>query len=99
LLIKIIDTYASEYGWTSDYILDHVYLDEFFYQSELISQRKRQHYLMLTNIVWLSQSDDKRARQDFVDSLIADSRIIVNKEIKTDFKAIEAAKKRLYGQK
>lgn len=45
-----IDLLASEYGWTDDYILDHVYNFEIPIYKKRISERQRAHYKMLLAI-------------------------------------------------
>lgn len=42
---------AAEYGWTQDYILDHIYPDDYLYYQEVITQRKYTNYLMDLAIV------------------------------------------------
>lgn len=45
-----VDLFASEYGWTKDYIYYHVYLDELFILMARIEERKRNENLLLLAI-------------------------------------------------
>ena len=97
LILEIIDLYASEYGWTSEYILENVYLDEFFIQRDIIDKRKRNNYQMLAYISLLPNMEDN-AREDFLNMLKGDnnqSNSLMDQEIATDFEAIIKAKQQI----
>jgi hypothetical protein len=91
--------YASEYGWQSDYILNNVYFDEFLIQRDIIDKRKRSNYQMLAYISLLPNMEDK-PRNDFLNSLEGKNQSIslMEREIETDFEAIEKAKKLIENQ-
>jgi hypothetical protein len=94
--LEIIDLYASEYKWTSNYILENVYIDEFFIQRDIITQRKREHYKMLSLISLLPNRDEKGIKEFFnvLDGQNGDSSI-VDEPIETDFDAILRAKEQI----
>ncbi len=95
MLMTAVHTYAKNYGWTRDYILDHVYLDEHFLLMESIEREKRQEYLMLANIQMLPHIEGK-ARKNILESLSENERgSLIGKKIETDFSAIEKAKQQL----
>jgi hypothetical protein len=92
LLLEITDLYGSEYGWTSEYILNNVYFDEFFIQRDIIDKRKRSNYQMMAYISLLPNMKED-ARKDFLDMLEGkQSTSLMDQEIKTDFDAILKAK-------
>ncbi|MEB1806594.1 MAG: hypothetical protein LPK26_04675 [Bacillaceae bacterium] len=92
--MSIVHQYASTYGWTRDYILESVYLDEHFILKEMIEEEKRQNYLMLSHIQLLPHLEDKDRKQ-FIESLSSSESVndrLIDKEIQTDFEAIERAR-------
>jgi hypothetical protein len=92
-LLEIIDLYASQYGWSRNEILENVYFDEFFIQRDIIDKRKRSDYQMLAYISLLPNMEEK-PRMDFLNMLEGNnqSSSLMNREIETDFEAIEKAK-------
>lgn len=97
MVLSIIHTYASKYGWNRDYILENVFIDEHFILQEIINQEERQKYLMLSHIQLLPHLKDD-AREQFINSLSSDSeseRLIDKENVKTDFEAIKQAKQKL----
>ena len=47
----IVDSLSSEYGWTKDYILDHITLSEWLGLSDHITDRKKREYLLQLAII------------------------------------------------
>lgn len=47
----MVDSLASSYHWTKDYILDQIFLDEAFYYMESIQRRELTGALMQLSIV------------------------------------------------
>jgi hypothetical protein len=96
--LEIIDLYAHQYGWSKNEILENVCFDEFFIQRDIIDKRKRSNYQMLAYISLLPNMKDE-PRKDFLNMLEGNnqSSSLMDVEIKTDFEAIEKAKKH-FGQ-
>jgi len=94
-MISIVHMYAKEYGWTREYVLDCVYVDEHILQFEIIEDNKRQDWLMQAHIALLPDSEEK-ARDAFLKSLQKVEKYEAVKEIQnTDFEAIKRAKEQL----
>jgi hypothetical protein len=62
-LESIVDTLASEYGWTKDYILNRIYPDESLLYIKAIDDRRRNDYLMKLAISTnpVLQPDDQKS--------------------------------------
>ncbi|MBU9714415.1 hypothetical protein [Evansella tamaricis] len=98
MILSVVHTYASNYGWTRDYILDNTFLDESFILQEMIEKEKNQNYLMMANIQMVPHMKEK-SREQFLENLMDStnhhSRKYVHPEQKTDFEGIKRAKQQL----
>lgn len=52
----MVDLLSSEYGWTKDYVYEHVYFDEFFYLKKEIQKR---HKTKLLESITIQHGDPK----------------------------------------
>lgn len=96
-MIQIVHLYAKEYGWTRDYILDHVYVDEHILQHEIIQDNQRNDWLMQATISLLPNYEEED-RKKFLESLQGEkkaNRSSIKEGQKTDFEAIKRAKEQL----
>lgn len=94
-ILQIVDLFASQYGWTRDYILDNVYIDEYFIQRDIIDKRQRQEIMMKSQIILLPHIEDKH-RKEFLRNLEGEDRnTLIGKNIQTDYEAIKKAKQML----
>ncbi|WP_391115986.1 hypothetical protein [Psychrobacillus sp. L3] len=94
-MLHIVHLYANEYGWTRDYILDNVYIDEHILNQEIIDDNKQQEWLMKSYISLLPNYKDDD-RQKFLKSLTKEEEHKSIKENqKTDFDAIRRAKEQM----
>ncbi|WP_404403795.1 hypothetical protein [Jeotgalibacillus malaysiensis] len=96
-LMAIVHTYAKEYKWTKDYILENVYIDEHFLLSEIIESSRKSDLLMQYNLQMMPQAS-KEDRQNFVDMLTDNARgnsVEIKDNQKTDFQAIREAKMKM----
>ncbi|MEC1786089.1 hypothetical protein [Schinkia azotoformans] len=87
----MIHSYSSRYGWSKDYILENVSLDEHFIYQELFEKEQRNKYLMESYIHMLPHIEDK-ARKDFISNLTDEEKQFIGKNTKTDFEALKRAK-------
>ncbi len=74
-LYSAIDLFASEYGWTINYILNYVYPDDFILLGELISKRIIDKVLMDFQIAHNPHREPEKA-QEFADELMEQRRKI-----------------------
>lgn len=84
--------FASEYGWTDDYIMKNVYLDRYFIRREIIEKHQRQEYLKQAHLQILPNLDKKEIDKFFKELTEEDRPSLVGKEVKTDFEALKKAK-------
>jgi hypothetical protein len=67
LIWSIVDLLASEYGWTKDYIMYHVYPVELTYLYPKINGRKKnEHIDLLQALVTTNPNIDPKAAQEFI---------------------------------
>lgn len=94
-IISIIHLYAKEYGWTREFILDNVYLDEHILQLKVIQNSQREDWLMKAQISLLPNYDQKDIKE-FLEGLMPEKVYKPSKiNKKTDFEAIKKAKEQL----
>lgn len=95
--LNIVHSYAKAYGWTRNYILDHVYLDDDYIMQDVMKEDFRRETILKYNLIMMPHLNDE-ARENFVETLY-DGQSHGNSEInlgqKTDFEAIEKAKAEL----
>lgn len=95
-ILNVVDLYASEYGWTRDYILNNVYLDEYFIQQNIIKKRQRYEYMKQITVAMLphmKNEERKKIIKAIEDEERQDSHFGQIKE--TDLDAIKDAKSQL----
>lgn len=63
-----VDLLASEYGWTKDYILDCVYLDDLQHLSKAMDKRKLSEYKMQLAITQNPHTKDPKKLWDVIKS-------------------------------
>lgn len=83
---EIVDTIASEYGWTKDYILERVYPDESLLYVGAIDKRRKNDYLMRLAIVTnpVLQPNDQKSLWNMLsgkDSRQLSAKVVVNDKI------------------
>lgn len=93
--LGFIDLFAVEYGWNRSQIMNEVYLDEYFTQKEIIEKRQKNEYIKQAQLQILPNLDKKAIDKFFKELTEEDRPSLVGKEVKTDFNAIEEAKKKL----
>lgn len=94
-ILSVVHLYSKEYGWTREYILDNVFIDEHILMAEIIKDAQRNEYFMQAQITLLPHLEDK-AREEFFDMLSnKDNELTVQDNQKTDFDAIKKAKEQL----
>ena len=94
-MLSVVHLYASRYGWSREYILDNVFVDEHILQQEMIVDSQRNDWLMESQIALLANFKDED-REKFLNSLIkeeAHKPIDIPKE--TDLDAIRKAKEQM----
>lgn len=92
--LEIIDLFAKEYGWSRTQIMEDVYLDEYFIQQDIIQKRQNQEYLIQAQLQLLPNMEKKDIDKFFKDLESEDKPSLVGKDVKTDFNALEQAKKK-----
>jgi Mg2+/Co2+ transporter CorC len=91
-MLTVVDQYGSEYGYTREYTLENVYIDEYFIQRDIINKRQNHHYLMLAQIQLLTMREQKDIQKFFNTLLGDDKSSLIGKKVETDFDAIKKAK-------
>lgn len=100
--MNIVHLYAEEYGWTKDYILENVYLDEHIINEKIIKQQRQQDLDVKTQLTLLPVIQDDKDRANLLNSL---NNMYVNQEqiqeinenitINETKKQVQEAKKKL----
>lgn len=87
------DFFASEYGWTDDYIMENVPLDRFFIRKEIIEERQRQELKQQLHIALIPQMEQK-AQKKILDDLEKQDRkpLPIGKGTKTDIEGLKRLK-------
>ncbi|UNC92707.1 hypothetical protein [Candidatus Contubernalis alkaliaceticus] len=83
---------ASEYGWTKDYILYEIYIDEVFFILENIKKRKNQEFLMQIQINSFPHMEEKSRKEILEIFKEENKKSTININQKTDFSALDKAK-------
>lgn len=68
ILLNIVHLYADKYGWTKDYILNNVFLDEHILHEKIIKQQKQQDLNIQTNLTMLPLAKDED-RKELIENL------------------------------
>lgn len=99
-MLSIVHLYADAYGYTRDYVLDHIYLDEHILWQKIIRDEQRSQRIIDINMTLLPHIDDKK-RQQLIKDLIgdqdepADRGQIKQKSLEETERDIEEAKRQL----
>lgn len=64
-LIHIVHLYANQYGWTREYVLDNVFVDEHILHEKIIKQEQKQKILLDAQISLLPHMEDKDRKKFF----------------------------------
>jgi hypothetical protein len=64
-MLSIVHLYANQYGWTREYILDNVFVDEHFIHQKIIRDEQRQKILLDSQISLLPHLEQKQREKFF----------------------------------
>ena len=70
ILLNIAHLYSEQYGWTDDYTLNNVYLDDHILREKIIKQQKQQDLTIQTNIALLPLIQNNDDRKKLIESYL-----------------------------